>query len=280
MIDNALKNKPANGDMPKFSQYPGACGLTSLLMVLKPESRKISPVLEELWIKIKKIFHFQSKTKGYNWQITIEWILFQVIFNTKLQQKLSKIFGKEFFISILPNLKDRILSKKPIFLSLDDDDSTFDSEAKYVNNLHGISREWVMRRVNVWKHDFELSIIASIFGCRFIPWKKTSDGTGAIFFTSKELKKGGESFNEKMQFLSSNVELGEPVLCCESIHWIAIKEIQKKKGDHLVYYHDPATADEYIRNLKGFREADRFYIYNFDQQLLNENIELIKSLPT
>ena len=42
MLGNMVNSNLTNEDMPKILQYPGACGLTSLLMALKPKSRNKS----------------------------------------------------------------------------------------------------------------------------------------------------------------------------------------------------------------------------------------------
>ena len=55
MLGNTVNSHLTNKDMPKFLQYPGACGLTSLLMALKPKSRDFAQILDKLWNKISSI---------------------------------------------------------------------------------------------------------------------------------------------------------------------------------------------------------------------------------
>lgn len=278
MLGNMVNSNLTNEDMPKILQYPGACGLTSLLMALKPKSRNIAPILDKLWSIISPVHDLHSRReKGYNWQVVLEWLLFQTAFNTKFQNHIEKIIGLDFSDIFLPVLQFGINNERPFYF-----ESSIDFKKDFLHNSNDSQQifngEWLMKRVNVWKQDFELSIIANIFGCKFVPWKKTQDGTGALFFTRKELKKESKSFKEKVEFLVSKINSENPVLCCISVHWVAIKAIKKTKNDYIIFYHDPATADEYLRPLKDFRESDRFYFFQFYPELLKENIEKLNLL--
>jgi len=263
-------NSISNEDMPKYMQYPGACGLTSLLMALKPISRSFVPILDDLWGKVSERYKLISNLeKSKNWQIVMEWLLFQTAENESLQNKLAENFGDIFYESMLPILRYGIEGANPFSVR-----NTFNSdEVKY-----NINREWLMKRVYVWKQNIELSILMNIFGFEFHPWKLNQDGTGAIYFTSKELKKKNKLYNQKLNFLLERIKLEDPILCCESIHWIAIKDFQKKRNDYIVIYHDPATASENLRFLKYFRESDRFYVYQLNSQLYESFQEILNSL--
>jgi hypothetical protein len=278
MLGNMVNSKLTNEDMPKILQYPGACGLTSLLMALKPKSRNIAPILDNLWSIIRPIHDLRSRREmGYNWQVVLEWLLFQTAFNSKFQNHIEKIIGLDFSDIFLPVLQFGINNERPF-----DFKPYNDFKKDSLQNPNGSTQifngEWLMKRVDVWKQDFELSIIANIFGCKFIPWEKTQDGTGALFFTRKELKKESKSYKEKVEFLVSKINSENPVLCCISVHWVAIKAIRKIKNDYIIFYHDPATADEYLRPLKDFRESDRFYFFQFYPQILKENVEKLNLL--
>jgi len=74
------------------------------------------------------------------------------------------------------------------------------------------------------------------------------------------------------------IKSGDPILCCESIHWIAIKDLRTTKDEYMVYYHDPATGDENIHPLKGFTESDRFYFYKSNLILRKNHLELTSLL--
>ena len=273
MLGNTVNSQLTNKDMPKFLQYPGACGLTSLLMVLKPQSRGIVQTLDELWNKFSSVYNLHSRIeKEFNWQVVLEWLLFQTAFNTTFQNYFAEIFGSDFFDAFLPVLLQGI-NKMRSFYFKSNVDSKKDTLRHSIESAQNFDGEWLMRRVNVWKQDFELAILAIIFGCKFIPWEHTQDGTGALFFTKKELKKESKSFKEKVEFLISKINSENPVICCFSVHWVAIKAVKIIKNDYIIYYHDPATAGEYLRPLKDFREEDRFYFFQFQPQLLKENIE-------
>jgi hypothetical protein len=270
IIQNPITDPKLNRDMPKYTQYPGACGLTSLLMVLKPQSRSLDTILDKLWDMISERYSIDTNLeKAKNWQVVLEWLLFQTTRNKSIQDSLAEVFGEDFNESMLPVLKDGISSEKPF---------TWRNNNSTKDNSDWFNNKWLMRRVFVWKQDFELSILLNLFGFVFIPWKYNKDGTGALYFTPKELNNKDAKYNEKIEFLLSRIKEGDPILCCESIHWIAIKNLELKNDDYMVYYHDPATGDENIRPLRGFRESDRFYSFKSNPDLLKKHLDLIKTL--
>lgn len=269
-IPNEISNTSINHNMPKYEHYPGACGLTSLLMVLKPQPRSIAPILDELWEKISNRYKISSNIeKSKNWQVVLEWLLFQTLINKPLQNQLAIVFGDIFFDSMLPILRYGIEEINPF-------------SSRYGEKIEeipfDINKDWLMRRVYIWKQNFELSILLNIFGFEFLPWKLNHDGTGALFFTSKELKKHDNIYKQKLKFLLDRIECEDPILCCESIHWIAIKNFQRNKDEYLVIYHDPATASENLRLLKYFRESDRFYVYRLNTQMFEYYQKILKTL--
>ncbi|MBD3350835.1 MAG: thiamine-phosphate kinase [Candidatus Lokiarchaeota archaeon] len=306
-----------NNDMPGYHQYSGACGLTSLLMALKPESRGIDKTLDEIWEYMIPIFGKHGRSsRPYNWQRVLEWLLFQIARNTELQKIMEKEFGSNFHEGMLPVLKYRIndvyskgfhkkkrnrqqsnkqskgspkkqpKNKNPSHNTKNQSETNENSQEETNSKIKKpsepeIDSGWLMKRVYVWKMDFELELLAFLFGCRFIPWPKTQDGTGAIFFDRIELNKQPSIFHEKMDFMIPYINKGGPVLCCASVHWLAIKEIKQIKNSdsrYLIRYNDPASAREHRRTLNSLASSERFYIFEFDPELLKKNEKIIKEL--
>mgnify|MGYP006282219733 CR=1 FL=1 len=253
-----------NHDMPGYRQYSGACGLTSLLMALKPESRGFDTILNVIWSKIRSIFGKNSDLDdSHNWQRVLEYILFRIAEDEKLHYHFAELFDDDFRNVILPVLKHRISEQKPRGLK----SAVFD--------------KWIMRRVNVWKMDFELELIAYLFGCRFKKWPQTKDGTGAIYFTAEELMDLSDHFQRKIKFIRDALKDGDPVLCCASIHWIAIKDItpiNDSSDNYLVRYNDPASGTEHRRLLDGFVSSERFYVFKYDEKLFSKLEDELRSL--
>ena len=311
--------------MVGYSQYSGACGLTSLLMAIQPESNGISEILDYFWNKISHVFNSNAQGNSYNWQRVMEWLLFQSGRNPELIKLLKSRFGDALNDYLLPVLQDRIdkaqrrknkyYQLKPKLRNNGIDNSAdlcspnnidnnanlgnIHSDNKSNNNKNNFVRggnnpsstlpkltsSWIMSRVNVWKMDFELEILAYIFGSKFKPWD-THDGTGAVFFTkddidsrynnsniSKSSTKPMSQYREKIEFLTPYINNLGPVLCCASFHWLAIKEIRKDEGrnDYLITYNDPAGGRESSRYLSSFPKSYRFYTFKFDEELLEKN---------
>jgi len=149
MLGNMVNSNLTNEDMPKILQYPGACGLTSLLMALKPKSRGIEPILNKLWSIIISVHDLHSRREmGYNWQVVLEWLLFQAAFNTVLQNRIAEIFGSDFFDAFLPVLLKGINEVRPLYFE-SNVDSKKDPLRHSIGSPQNFNGEWIMRRVNV-----------------------------------------------------------------------------------------------------------------------------------
>jgi len=302
--DNQKNPQSSNDDMEGYYQYPGACGLTSLLMALKPKSRNINSILDALWLRIQPYFTSKERSSHekmdthsneYNWQRVIEWLLFQVTFRSELQDLLTEGFGGNFKELFLPQLKYRIQQHNP-----DPKWRRMSPEEQWKTDIvisnDILSGGWIMDRVYEWKEDFELKIIAYLFGCEFKSWRYTRDGTGAVFFSMRDTLAKNSSIPKKIEFIESAANSGSPVLCCATIHWLAIKKIQstnstnstnsslENQTEHFnpsylaVIYNDPASAQEHRRSLRGFRDTERFYVFEFKSQLLEKHRSLLTNL--
>jgi hypothetical protein len=301
----------SNDDMEGYYQYPGACGLTSLLMALKPVSRHIDSILDALWQKIQPIFSHPSEqshnyktrethAKEYDWQCVIEWLLFQITIRPELQTLLTEGFHEHFAEEFLPQLKYRIQQHNP-----DPKWRKMSAEEQWKTDIvisnEKLNTNWIMSRVYEWKEDFELKCIAYLFGCEFIPWRYTRDGTGAVFFNMRDTLVKNPALTNKITFVQSAANSGEPVLCCATIHWLAIKKIHTLAPSpppqnnqaappqlaqiippnltHLVVtYNDPASAQEHRRSFRGFRDTERFYVFKFNPSLLEKHRPLFELL--
>lgn len=195
--------------MPQYSQYGGACGLTSLLMALKPESRGFADLLDDIAGNVDVIE--PSGDRGRDWQQAIEYLLTEIPRKDVLKQIMEEDYGDDFTGAMLPVLEH----------DLGGDASKRD-------------HDWLMHRVNVWKKNSELSMISSLFGCKFEPFPGSADGTGSISFNPSDPP---ELICQKRELIGDRVNSYEdPVLCCNHIHWIAVKEVD----DDDIVYHDPA----------------------------------------
>ncbi len=257
-----------NEDMPYFHQFPNACGLTSLLMALKPALRKIDLLLNYGWDKIGAMFQASPKeTQEFHWQRVLEYLLTACTQHPVMRAYLDKEYPN-FSENVCPWLEFALLGEKALQAS-----------AARPNLLKGT--HLIMHRVRTMKHDVELKILAFLFGCRFIPWEKGTDGTGAVFFSRDELlekRKGHEAgiVEEKLDFIKKGVVGEGPVLWGASFHWLAARDLHAEEGHQVLYYHDPMGGGDHSINVTALRETDRFYMFKFDAKLLEEHVSLVK----
>ncbi len=257
-----------NEDMPYFHQFPNACGLTSLLMALKPASRKIDQLLNYGWDKIGAMFQANLKeSQEFHWQRILEYLLTACTQHPVLRDYLEKEYPN-FAASVCPWLEFALLGENALQASVARPD------VLHRTNL-------IMHRVRTMKHDVELKVLAFLFGCHFFPWEKGTDGTGAVFFSRDELlekRKGHEagSVEEKLNFIKKGIDAGGPVLWGASFHWLAARDLHAEEGHEVLLYHDPMGGGDHSINVAALRETDRFYKFTFDADLLEEHKSLVR----
>ncbi|OLS13317.1 MAG: hypothetical protein RBG13Loki_3100 [Promethearchaeota archaeon CR_4] len=257
-----------NEDMPYFRQFPNACGLTSLLMALKPAPRKIDAILNYGWDKIGAMFQASSKeSPEYRWQRVLEFLLTACTQHPLLRSYLKEHYPT-FSKQVCPWLENALLN-----LAWDD------LREPHPVLLH--ATDLIMHRVKTMKHNVELKILAFLFGCRFLPWKKGGDGTGAVTFTREELLDSNESqlapsAIKKLAFIQKGLKNEGPVLWGASFHWLTPKDLQVEEDVNVLIYHDPMGGHDHSIQITSLRETDLFYVFTFDAQLLEEHIPILK----
>ncbi len=253
--------------MPFFHQFPNACGLTSLLMALKPASRKIDLLLNQGWDKIGAMFQVSPKeSQEFRWQRVLEYLLTACTQHRRLRSYL-KLHYPSFVKEVRPWLEAGLIQRNW-------------GERSTANPALLREAPLIMRRVQTMKHDIELKILAFLFGCRFLRWKLGADGTGAVFFTRDELQslQGGEEAEttvEKLMFIINGLDGGGPVLWGASFHWLAARDIQIGGDGEILFYHDPMGGGDHTINMRDMHETDRLYVFNFDPTLLEEHVPIL-----
>lgn len=238
------------GKLPGYSQYPGACGLTSLLMALRPEERGIAPVLDEICENNRDICHAATREK--NWQQALEYVLVGISRKPELQRALE---------GHVENLDEKLILLK------------YKMANTGVPERGKISEHQLVNRVNVWKDDYELELLSSLFGCDKVPYAKDPMGGGAIYFAP------GERSEEKVQLMKcGRGEAGDPLLCCAGVHWLAVEDVKDADGGTIVKYNDPAGGYPGERTLSSFGESSRFHAFKCSPARMRRNIGLIRRL--
>ncbi|MHA1733221.1 MAG: hypothetical protein ACTSU5_14840 [Promethearchaeota archaeon] len=269
-------------EMPTFHQLPNACGLSALLMALRPDAREIAPILDEFWEIVAPLFR-ERRWQGrreFRWTLLLEYLLLKGMVDEEIREAsygampdfydvyvvVSQMQVREVHALLLRRFGSRV---EPLI------------ERYYGDGL--LYEELVLRRILKMKENPELKLLAWLFGCEFVPWGKSLDGTGAVTFTREEVKsyrKGNPTpeFGEKLNFLREGLEAEDPVLLGSTHHWLAVRDLLEFDGKYFVTYHDPATAKEVRKPLDRFTSNDFFYRFHFDPALAEGNVPLVRGV--
>ncbi|MHA1734025.1 MAG: hypothetical protein ACTSU5_18950 [Promethearchaeota archaeon] len=254
-------------EMPQYHQYPNACGLTALLMALKPESprRQIAPTLDLLWERIRRLFGEAGERGGragqeYDWQRVLEYLNVRCTFDEELRGALASDLGEAFHhyeaferFQVDQALRRYRRSGNP---EVQERIRRFEEDGTPFGDL-------LMARVYTMKHDIELKVLGRLFGCHFVPWPRTTDGTGSVYFTPGD-GRDERSAAKKARFITDALEGGGSVLCGASHHWLAVREVRGStgRGDLAVAYNDPMGGRREW-SLRRLGPRHRFYCFRF-----------------
>ncbi|GAB4322290.1 MAG: hypothetical protein Kow0069_26930 [Promethearchaeota archaeon] len=271
---------PADDDMPRFRQLPNACGLSSLLMALRPFSRGIDAALDRAWELIGGLFHVRWRRREFLWSRVLEYVLLKCVQDNELREKLKMDLADlpDVYGAFVPVLHYN-LQEVQAFLMKRLGEERVEPLVRRFYEEGVVYEELVTKRLLEMKRDPELKILACVFGCRFVPWPGSTDGTGSLFFTKEDVasyKKGEASaeFEEKVAFLKEAVENKDPLLLGATHHWLAVKHLHTFEGRHFLTVHDPASGKELRVPLERASERDRFYRFAYDEALMRENVGL------
>ncbi len=267
-------------EMPRYHQLPNACGLSSLLMALRPDARAITPILDEFWEKIRNLFrekHWQNR-REYLWTRVLEYLLLKGFQAPDFREAFEAAMPEFFELYVIIS-HDQIQQTHALLLKRFGPRIEPLIEKYYERGL--LYEELVLRRILKMKENPELKFLAKIFGCDFVPWPQSWDGTGAVTFTREDLKsyrKNNPSpeFEEKVTFLRKGLKAEDPMLLGSTHHWLAVKDILEFDGKLFLTYHDPANGKEMRRPFDRFGPSDFFYRFTFSSEELQKNAAIAR----
>jgi len=234
-----------NENMPHYSQYGGACGLTSALMGIKPNENGIKELFEVINNKYKNSLFHSEKDEGKKFQQSFELLLYEIYINKEFQKILKNRLKSYFNDAILP-----LLNNKYDFLQ------------------QKMTQDKLMFLITTWKNDWEIKTIYSLLGIKFINYRKGKiSHAGAVAFCDDDTE---EIKSLKKNFLYENIKKENIVLICNSVHWVIVKDCDEKLNNLKII--DPIGGRESIREILNDNYF-RYYVFEYNIDKINKNVE-------
>jgi RNAse (barnase) inhibitor barstar len=283
-IPNPNEEIPKIWDYQLVSQMPNACGLASVLMAIDPNrSGRIKAFLEEMWNTIEPLIQKLDNnvsTQDERYQYVLEYLLLKIQGNgTKqflydyLTSRFSMLYEDQRTVNnyLLTAKREKFLNLNQTPIAKAYDNYILDSD---LINTYMLKEELV-----TYKTDIELKILMELFGFRYI-LTEAGDGTGAFFFTKKNIDEGLEILCEAHANPDKRIILG-----LEN-HWVFITGLYPENSrewrmrnkkyaygyslkDFVLVYNDPLGPDERYTDLYNLDSNKRFYIF----EARNENLK-------
>ncbi len=264
-------------DYPLFLQLPNACGLSSILMLIDPlQNEQIGKLLNQVWDHVKKTMSVDQTRKEFQWAYALDYLLlksatpnaiFEYIQSLNVEELEHYYIGLE---SVLRFHQQEHLKLKDNFVVNAYEDFF----------AHGLITQFVLtQHIDMFKHNPEIRILMAIFGYEFVN-QAAPDGTGALFFTDKELENPEiSSAKKKIKILRSEFIKGARIIVGFSFHWVTLTNVFTSNGKIHISINDPA-GEKHDIPLTNLTDRDRFYIYrkmkNTPKKLWNQIIQIIK----
>ncbi|TFG05271.1 MAG: hypothetical protein EU536_02510 [Promethearchaeota archaeon] len=235
-------------DIPLYTQLTNTCGLSSLLMIAKPEGTSLSHLLEDIATRIRVESYFEGPIA---WQNAEAYLLMKSCFNRSLAYYLRKEFGDEyayFKMILLQQLEDRLNQ----FLVLKDHQKVRDLRLFLQRGI--IRKNAFYEYLFEMKTNLELKMLAYFYGGHQILFP-SPDGTGCLFLDGKDTK-------DKLTTLYQHVPDG--IIIGLGYHWLAVKGMEPvKKHQYNFIIHDP-NGERRLVSSENIEKNFRFYAFHFD----------------
>ncbi len=235
-------------DIPQYNQLTNTCGLSSLLMIAKPEGNSLEILLEDIANRMNLEAFYSGKI---GLQLAEAYLLMKSCFNRTLSFHLRKNYGDEFYyfkMILLQQLEDR----KGAFELL--------KEEKQVRDIHLFLTKGIIRKPPLYEYLFqmktnlELKMLAFFYGGEQILFP-SPDGTGCIFLDGKDI-------SEKLETIFNHVADG--MLIGLGYHWLAVRGMEEiKKNKYRILINDPQMEIKAVETDK-IEKHFRFYAFKFD----------------
>nr|MDO8111511.1 hypothetical protein [Candidatus Sigynarchaeota archaeon] len=219
----------AKSEMPLISQIHNSCGISSVLMALKPDKNKLLDLgLRKLEKKVTKALKISTERFDFQdrMQFAVAWLILHVIF---AETDFSTLLAP--FFSDVDNIKLLIESKFDEMVVY----QKARGNAKVVKDLERLTTEgeisfnFLEAYMEEQKTDMELKFLGAMFGLVFVA---VPEGTGGspLGYVTRVDPRGPEDYLQKVGLLAKHIMNGA-VLANYEFHWLALREIGKRLQD-------------------------------------------------
>ncbi|MBN1801366.1 MAG: hypothetical protein JW891_07660 [Candidatus Lokiarchaeota archaeon] len=235
-------------NLPSYRQLSVTCGISTFLMLINPEKNtKYKEFLNEIYISISDLMK-QTRIE-FKWSVVITYILLKSLGNNILNDYL-RLKNPEIVDYYMPIVHYQISNK------------TFTQDNK-------ITKAILRKSLNTMRTDADLKILFYLFGGGFFPQEQESrDGTGGLYFTSKDFSTNDGNYKKKISLLKAHLEnqKGELTPCVAlnvGYHWVAVNSL----NENILGINNPLHSSPYEMKISPtIPEHYRFYLFNYSQK--------------
>jgi hypothetical protein len=272
---------PTVRELPLYQQLHNACGLASLLMLLNlPQNPRMEQFVSELTKMIKpllpKMYEYES---DFARQYALEYLLLKAQ-GTGNKTALYKYLQTRFSYAYEDQkaINNHLLTiKREKFLEMNMPTVVKAYDEYILGGSDFIAKSLLEDETQTVKTDIELKLLIEIFGYQYIS-TDSGDGTGALYFTTKQAIRGIQTLFNAMLNSSRFVLIGR------QNHWLAMTGIYTKNPKYwflkdgetpdiplkelIICVNDPIIRASREYPLLEILEDSRFYIF----ENRNENL--------
>ncbi|MHA1439327.1 MAG: hypothetical protein ACTSPD_17285 [Promethearchaeota archaeon] len=259
--------------LPNYRQLPNACGLSSFLMLINPESNLeiknfLDHAYEHINFLIPRLSLKQNLLDEYKWSVVLVYLLLKCLGDNTLSSNLYDV-APELYDEFRPNLvfnlendNNKEIRRLPETFK----EFYFSFFKEFLVNPYILRRSLYTMRI-----DRELKILFTLFGGTFIPQEQEIwDGTGALYFSKEDFKSKTNKYKEKLKILEKHLQNSDnkiipAIIMNLGFHWVAVSSISEKSNT--ILFNDPATGKTIkVKIGKRFPESCRFYLFNYNPE--------------
>ncbi|MFX1277014.1 MAG: hypothetical protein ACFFBP_05890 [Promethearchaeota archaeon] len=244
--------------LPIYSQMHNTCGISTFLMLINPKQNKnFKRFLNDLYEKINYLM--RHNRKEFKWSIAVDYLLLKSMgFNI---------------------IRDYIYEKNHDLVDYYMPIVHYKLGDKQFSENNKISKRILKNSLHTMREDPDLKILFYLFGGNFYPQEQEIwDGTGALYFSSKDFTSSVLNYKTKLKILQDHLKTEkEGAIPCIALnygfHWVAINSI---KNDTLEIHNSLSSVPYSMKINKRIHETYRFYLFSYNEKdafILTEEVK-------
>ena len=212
--------------MPMIRQVYNSCGISCIIMLLKPnKNKKLDAFLRKLEKKVTK--SLKLSTIKYDFEDRVQfsmcWLLLHMLFSKyEFLIENKDVFGE------IENLKSLLISKfdEMVVFQKTKGNAKIKKDLDKLLKDGKITSNLLVAYMEEHKTDAELKLLAALFGLKFIfiPPEQVGNASGVIHGLDPRKP---EDYLKKIEILSRYIVDGG-VIAYYEYHWLALRDIKKR----------------------------------------------------